>query len=300
MKTLGIIIASLLLTISGINAQNLQPYILGAELTESLAVVSEKVVMQLEQNGIKVVGQYQPAADKNRWIIIFSSIELENAVQKVGGLTGFAATLRIAITSEKGKTVVSYTNPAYWGNAYFQKEFDKVASNYSTLSARIENVMKNLGYSLLKPYGSKSGLTTKDLRKYQYMFGMPYFEDNIELGSFGSHQAAISTIDANIAKGIPNVKMVYKITIPGKELTLYGFALGGEKGESKFLPTIDIAEPKHTAFLPYEMLVMNNKVLMLHGRFRIALSFPDLTMGTFTKIMSTPGDIENMLKQTVK
>jgi hypothetical protein len=36
---------------------------------------------------------------------------------------------------------------------------------------------------------------------------------------------------------------------------------------------------------------------MLHGRFRIALSFPDLTMGTFSKIMSTPGDIEEAMRQ---
>jgi hypothetical protein len=39
---------------------------------------------------------------------------------------------------------------------------------------------------------------------------------------------------------------------------------------------------------------------MLHGRYRIALSFPDLTMGTFSKIMSTPGDIEDLLKQLVE
>jgi len=45
---------------------------------------------------------------------------------------------------------------------------------------------------------------------------------------------------------------------------------------------------------------MGGKVLMLHGRFRIAISFPDLTMGTFSKIMSTPGNIEDLLKQVVE
>ena len=63
------------------------------------------------------------------------------------------------------------------------------------------------------------------------------------------------------------------------------------------MPKIDLASPKHTAFLPYELLVDDNEAHMLHGRFRIALSFPDLTMGTFTKIMSMPGDIEDLLKQ---
>ena len=66
------------------------------------------------------------------------------------------------------------------------------------------------------------------------------------------------------------------------------------------MPIIDIGTPKHTAFLPYEVLVVGKKVHMLHGRYRIALSFPDLTMGTFSKIMSTPGDIEELLEQLVK
>ena len=54
------------------------------------------------------------------------------------------------------------------------------------------------------------------------------------------------------------------------------------------MPIIDIAQQKHVTFLPYELLVVRKEVRMLHGRFRIALSFPELGMGTFTKIMSTP------------
>ena len=57
------------------------------------------------------------------------------------------------------------------------------------------------------------------------------------------------------------------------------------------MPIIDIAQQKHVTFLPYELLVVGKEVRMLHGRSRIALSLPDLTMGTFTKIMSTPGEI---------
>jgi len=37
-----------------------------------------------------------------------------------------------------------------------------------------------------------------------------------------------------------------------------------------------------------------------HGRYRIALHWPDLTMGTCTKIMSTPGDIEAALRGLTK
>ena len=66
------------------------------------------------------------------------------------------------------------------------------------------------------------------------------------------------------------------------------------------MPTIDIGQHKHTAFLPYEMLILKNKVYMLHGRYRIALSFPDLKMGTFMKIVSTPGNIEELLESSTK
>lgn len=299
MKPIKIILL-LLLPLNLAFAQNLSPYILGFETNETISIVNKKIQENLEKNGIKIVGEFHPANDKNKQIIIFSSAELEDAVQKVGGLSGFASTLRIGITSENGKTVVSYTNPVYWGNAYFRKDYIKVSNYYANLTKHLESAMKDSGTFVGKQFGSKKGLSTQELQKYHYMMGMPYFDDTVELGSFSSYNTAIEKINSSIKKGIPNVKMVYKLSIPGHELTLFGFALSGENGEGKFLPIIDIGKPKHTAFLPYEVLVVGNKVQMLHGRYRIALSFPDLTMGTFTKIMSTPGNIEDLLKQTVK
>jgi hypothetical protein len=281
-------------------SQNLKPYILAIETSESITEIKEKIISNLEKQSIEIVGQYQPAADKNRYIIVFTSNELEKAIVKIGGLTGFASALRIGITIEGGKTKVSYTNPQYWGNAYFQSNYEKVSSHYAILSSQLANAMKASGTYLAKPFGSKEGISPKDLREYHYMMGMPYFEDTEKLAEFDSYNVANSKIQASIKKTVPNVKLVYKVTIPGKELTLYGFALSGVTGEEKFLPTIDIGSPKHTAFLPYEILVKGKEVLMLHGRYRIALSFPDLTMGTFSKIMSTPGNIEDLLKQLVK
>lgn len=299
MRTI-IIFLMLLLSIFTAEAQKLNPYILGIENTESVSAIKDKIVDNLEKNDLSVVGQYQPADDKDRWILVFSASELEDAVKKVGGLSGFAATLRIGITHESGKTKVSFTNPAYWGNAYFRDNFDKVSGNYSIVNTKLETAMKASGMFLGTTFGSKKGLSVEDLRKYHYMFGMPRFDDTVELEDFDSHQAAISKIESAIKGGIPDLSMVYKVNVPGKELALYGFALSGEKGEAEFLPIIDVGSPKHTAFLPYEILVMGSEVHMLHGRYRIALSFPDLTMGTFSKIMSTPGNIEDLLSQLVK
>ena len=88
---------------------------------------------------------------------------------------------------------------------------------------------------------------------------------------------------------------VFVLDLPGKKVKLYGIAVKGETGEGQFVQIIDIAKQKHVTFLPNEFLVVGKEVRMLHGRFRIALSFPDLTMGTFNKIMSAPGEIEDLL-----
>ncbi len=294
------LILLLIIPLNWISAQNLKPYLLGFKTTETVSDVKITVENNLKQNGIRIVGQYQPASDKNRWITIFTSPELESAVKKIGRLSGFAATLRIGITRENDTTIVSYTNPVYWGNAYFRDDFDQVATNYTSLATHLESAMKASGTYEGNAFGSEEGIATEDLRKYHYMMGMPRFDDTEELEEFESYDAALDKVESSIKNGIPDVKMIYKVTIPGKNLCLFGFALSGENGENKFLPIIDISSPKHTAFLPYEVLVMDNEVHMLHGRFRIALSFPDLTMGTFTKIMSTPGDIEDLLEQLVE
>jgi len=279
---------------------NLKPYILGFETTETIAATQKKVGTALDQNGVRVVGQYKPAADENRAVLIISSPELQGAVKQIGGLTGFASTLRVGITRENGKTLVTYTNPLYWGNAYFRADFDKVAPAYTALNEHIEKALKSAGTFLGTPFGSADGISAKELRKYHYLVGMPYFTDVVELGAFESHAAALAKVEASLKHGVPGVSLYSKVAIPGENIVLFNLALTGDKGESKFLPVIDIATPKHTAFLPYEVLVLDKRVLFLPGRYRIALSFPDLTMGTFTKIISTPGDIETSFKQLVK
>ena len=125
------------------------------------------------------------------------------------------------------------------------------------------------------------------------MFGMQKFDDVVKLNEFADFEDAVNTIDGKLAD---SDDLVYSIELPDEKLKLYGIAVSGEKGEEHFLPIIDIAKPQHTAFLPYEVLIVDKRALMLHGRFRIALSFPDLTMMTFSKIMSTPGNIKDALK----
>lgn len=299
MKTLFTFLAACSLFLNA-HAQVLKPYILGASTTQSVADLTPTVSKALSDNQFKVVGSYVPASDNNRMVLVVTHPSLEKAVSQVGGLTGFAATLRVGITREGAVTNITYTNPAYWGNAYFRDDFDKVKSNYDAVATSFTAAMKSLDGYKGTPFGSKKGIEADDLHDYHYMMAMPYFDDTETIGEFDSYAEAVAKIDANLKKGVPNAKLVYKVEIPGKQLALYGIALSGENGEAKFMAKIDISSPKHSAFLPYEILVMGNEVHMLHGRFRIALSFPDLTMGTFTKIMSTPGDIEDMMTAVVE
>ena len=91
-----------------------------------------------------------------------------------------------------------------------------------------------------------------------------------------------------------NTVQVYKLVYQNKKIAVFGVGLKSkEDGESHFLPIIGT---DHAAAMPYEIILQGNKATMLHGKYRIALHWPDLTMGTFMKIMSTPGDIEDTLE----
>ncbi len=283
-----------------VSAQVFYPYTLGAVSRMNLSETALKVKENLVANGFRILGEYQPAEDSERWLIVITSDELLNAAGKLGKLAGFASVLRVALTLETSNVKISYTTPEYWLNAYYRDDYEQVGSMLAPVSGRLQQAMRESGSYSGIGFGSEKGMETEELRSYRYMVGMQRFQNTSLLGQFTSYQEAIDKIESNMIKGLPDVKKIYSVEVPGKNLRLYGFALGGEKGESHFLPIIDITEPKHTAFLPYEFLVMGNEVHMLHGRYRIALSFPELTMGMFTKIMSTPGDIRDLLETVVK
>ena len=299
MRRFLIIAVSLVLAGNMLLGQELKPYTMGAQSSEALDVVREKTSQALVAAGFTILGDYQPALDETRWVYVINSNEMTGAVQEFGGLTGFAAALRVGLTVEDGMVNISYTNPIYLGYAYFQKNFSDVEDKFLTVQKKLKQAMTDLDTVMDQPFGSEEGLTPKDLRKYHYMFGMEYFEDVVELTEFSSYGVGKSIIESKIAKG-GDTKLVYAYEVPDQDLKLYGVALSGEAGEAHFLPIIDIGSPKHTAFLPYEILLMGNTAVMMHGRYRIALAFPDLTMTTFSKIMSTPGNIEDLMRSVTE
>jgi len=277
-----------------------KPYIMAGYEDGKLDVARVKIESILEEKGFSILGSYSPMKDPNRMVIILSHPILILSVKKIGGITAFASIFRVGLLRNGSIIEVSYLNPLYWGNAYYRKSFPDVEQNYLKIKNMLLDFSKKLKTVKNYQYGSKKGLTIKKLRKYHYMIFMPYFDDVIKLAKKTVYKDVLQRIENNFQKKIGDVEKVYRLDIPGMKLTLFGGALYGKDGESKFIPKIDKYEPKHVTFMPYEFLVMENRVVMLHGKFRIALSFPDLSLGKFMKIVSTPGNIADYFEDIVK
>ena len=296
------IFAISLLTASVVYAgEDLQPYLLFGDSGQTIEETNELLSVALTEIGFEVLGQYAPAGSPERSVIAVSHPELLKTLSALRASAGFFSVIRIGVITDNGQTLISLQNPEYWGNAYLQDEYQKAEAVIEKISSEIANTIQTTFTSanLRQGYGSTQEFTPEDLRGYHYMFGMPYFEDNVLIGEFSSHHEAVAAIEKNLQTSSTSSK-VFSRDLPGKEIQLFGVALKGETGEANFVPIIDISSQKHVTFLPYELLVTGKEVRMLHGRFRIALSFPDLTMGTFTKIMSTPGEIEDLLNSLSK
>jgi hypothetical protein len=290
----------LLISTLNTQAQGIKPYVLALESTEKINIVKDKMVSNLKKNGIEIEGQYQPANDLNNWILIVTSKELIDAVSQIGGLTAFASTLRIGISSENGKTSVIYTYPQYWGNSYFQNKFDSVLINYDKFSTKLIKSFKETGNFIGKPIGSNSGISIKELRKYRYSSNMPSFDETIELEEFESHDLALSSILKSIRGQASDISVIYKISIPNQELVLFGFALSGENGEATILKQLEQENHKNTIFFPYEVLVMGKTVHILNPEYRIPISFPDLNSNSLNRILPLSKKIHELLDQVIR
>src|SRR3990170_3906161 len=102
---------------------------------------------------------------------------------------------------------------------------------------------------------------------------MPYFDEQVVLGNFASRDEAASRLEAGLAAS-RDAKKIYRIDVPGTDQSVFGIAvLAGDGADEAVMRTTDTGARRHTAHLPYEVLVAGGRVAMLHGKFRIAQSF---------------------------
>ncbi len=274
------------------NTRTYQPFIVASKTARTLNQATTATISALEDAGFKVVGQYSPVDDTNIIVVTNGTLEAIAARSPRGG---YAAGQRISVTETNGTVEVGYVNPVYIQYAY-------------QLNGDMQPVFTQLSDALgmLQSCGAdKEKMTAKKLDGYHYMMGMQYFNDVSELGSYGSHDAAIAAVEKGLANPNDALTQVYRIDIPGTQQTVFGVGMKATSEDDEPLDSafqmgvVDFEGCKKRAYFPYEVLVTGNNVEALHMRFRMAVHFPDLIMmgpHGFTKLMSSPGAIESALE----
>lgn len=282
-------------SISAHAEEMLRPYINMMDGAGDFSATIDKARSSLQAGGFTVAGEYSPYDGTH--IIVVTNDELKSNAAK-SEMGGFGAIQRVSITKVNGNVQVSSTNPRYMGNVY------RMASDLSGVAQQLTTALGGSG----KEFGTAKGHSADDLREYHYKIMMPYFDDPYELAEFDSQEEAIKVVEAGLAAKKGGASKVYRVDIPGKEETVFGVAMSGPgdnecSGDKYIMDRIDGEQLRGTAHLPYEMLVSEGKVLSLHPKFRIALSFPDLSMMagdyTFFNIMCAPGAIEDVFLAVV-
>ena len=288
-----LIISSIAIFIISFNSfgQNLAPYIKIGESSESIQQVSDKVISTLKENSFTVLGTYNPSNKNTLKVIAFTRTDLKNTVVKVTDRGALAATFKVGLIQKDGKVVISYTNPDYILRAYLGNNYNTFKGTFEKFSTDLKTTFSSIGNAFI-PFGGT--IKADKLKKYHYKIMMPYFTDPVELNEYASFEEGLKTIENNLKAKKGQTVQVYKLVYKNEKVAVFGVGLQSkEDGESVFLPKIG---EDHVAAMPYEIILQGKTATMLHGKYRIALHWPELTMGTFMKIMSTPGDIEDTLE----
>ena len=278
-----------LLNMASADEALLKPFVLGSRGPGTVAEKTTVVKSALIAQGFTIAGEYAPYPEAV--VIVATNDELKSTAAK-SERGGFGAAVRVSVTKVKDEVQVAYVNPVYMANAYrMQGDLADVAANLAAALGKQEE------------FGAK-GLKAKKLRSYHYMMGMEYFNEPSVLAEYGSFEEAAAAVESGLAAGRGGVTRVYRIDVPEKKEAVFGVALKGATEVDKYMDDrfimseIDFKDIRSTAHLPYEILVSGNKVYALYARFRIATSFPDLSMmgsNSFMHIMKSPEAIRKAL-----
>ncbi|WP_297087082.1 hypothetical protein [uncultured Draconibacterium sp.] len=292
MKPISILISILLLSFSLAFAQEEPAYLLISKKNETLSDAIHRTKSALSESGFTIIGEYAPAQSENLAVVCYTHPELEKIALGFNDRGALAATLKIGFKKENEALQISMLNPMYLFYAYFVKDINQQEDALRKISDAALEAMQNVG-PLNQVFGGT--LDKKKLQKYHYKVMMPYFTDAEELKVFNSFEDGLATIQKNLQAGKSETQQVYELIYKEKEVAVWGVALNSSNdGEAHFLPIIG---DNHVAAMPYEIILQGNTASILPGKYRIALHWPELTMGTFMKIMSTPGDIKKTMEQ---
>lgn len=294
-KFLSIFSVLLSFVFSQISAQGLSPYIKVGVYKDNISKTASVVQSTLKAKDFDLIGSYSPEGKATLKVLVFTRNDLQQTTLKIKDRGALASVLKVGLISNAEGTTITYLNPEYIFNAYLRGEYAKYSGVLNKVDNDFTSALSALGN---ENRGFGGSLSAAELQKYHYKAMMPYFTDPITLNTFSSFDEGVQTIEKNLKVGSGGTKLVYKQVFKGNKVAVYGIALiSPNLGEAKFLPTIG---ESNIAAMPYEIILQDNKATMLNGRYRIALHWPNLTMGTFMKIVSAPGNIEDAMKAVCK
>ena len=266
------------------------PYFKVAEYDTEISDVSASVKDAIKASGFNVIGEYHPGDNENLYVICYTNKKLENLSLEFEDRGALASVLKAGIVKKDGKVTLSIINPEYMFLAYWGKQLNGQEAEITKMSESAKAIFAPMG--TLTAFGGS--LEKEDLIEYHYKVMMPYFDDPEDLNDYDSFEEGLKIIRENLKNGKGNTVKVYEQVFADKKVAVFGVGLlNTEEGEAHFLP---IVGEDNVANLPYEIILQDDEATMLAGKYRIALFWPELTMGTFMKIMSTPGDIEDVME----
>jgi hypothetical protein len=294
-KTLNYL--ALLVIVFGMSLQSfaqeeeLSPYLKVGDLPVDMNGSTEKVKSALESAGFTVLGDYAPEGSADLHIVAYTRKDLQDICLTKKERGALASVLKIGFVNKEGLITVSMLNPMYIFYAYLGDDIDDHVKALEKIAGDAKTAMSSVGDEFT-PFGGSE--EPDDLKDYHFMAFMPRFDDPVELNEYGSFDEGLQVIRKNLAAKTGNTVKVYELVFPEKKIAVFGIGLlDKEKGEAHFLPIIG---EENIAAMPYEIILQNKEATMLHGKYRFAILWPELSMGEFMKIMSTPGDVEDTME----
>lgn len=222
----------------------------------------ETLKNKLSSNGFEILATTKIIAEEEIITITNSELKATNT---------YMATLQLLVNNLKNEIRVQ--NPSYFGAAYLQENY-----RYGQFKTTLNALQKTLG--TMQEVEEK--ISFKALPSYNFMFGMPKFQDSISI-IYGNKLNS---------KLIKNPSIAYSLKL-SNGATLVGHIL--QKKTNTFLEKI--RQTQNAQLLPYESIIQNNEVTIMNPKFYLALSLPFLSMSEFMKIATTPNQIVKDIKR---
>ena len=177
---------------------------------------------------------------------------------------GFVSSLRLLVNKKDNH--ISIVNPQYVAKAFMQDNYDE---------AKAKAVLAKITAKFTGLLNSKDKLKFQLLPKYQFMNGMPKYNDMVTVARGNDLLGKL--------KDNKNVVFVQKLT---NGSTLVGVKLG--RKTNKFTSKIGT---NNAALLPYPVLIENGEAKILEPKYYISVMYPLLQMSEFMTIATVPGAI---------